>query len=358
MILMEKTFKFIEQSKLVHGDRYDYSKVTYIDILTKVKIVCSIHGEFEQTPHGHKRGNGCKHCTMGRESLSSIDFIKKANLKHNNKFTYDLTNYVNTRSKIKIACNEHGIFTQNCAAHLNGQGCPKCGMGGRISLIDVLGRFNNIHGNRYNYITTTYYNINGSIDIICNRHGKFSQRVIDHLNGSGCPKCSGKGKTNDEFISEAKLKLNNKYDYSKCNYINTKHKIIIICPKHGEFKQTPNSHLNGKGCPICKESKGEREIRLFLEKNNISYILQHKFNECKHIRLLPFDFYLPDHNICIEFNGRQHYESVKAFGGINEFEKIKLRDEIKIKFCMKHDIRLISIHYKDNVVKALSMGLI
>jgi hypothetical protein len=357
MILMGKTNKFIEQSKLVHGDRYDYSKVNYIDNITKVIIICTIHGEFEQTPHGHKRGNGCKHCTMGRDALSSINFLNKANLKHNNKFTYDLSNYVNTRSKIKITCNEHGIFTQNCAAHLNGQGCPKCGVGGRISLIEVLSRFNNIHGDKYTYITDSYYNVSDSIDIICNNHGKFNQRVIDHLAGSGCPRCVGRGKTTNEFINEAKEKHGDMFDYSLVDYVTTYEKLTIICPKHGEFKQSPRSHLKGSGCPICKESKGERKIRLLLDKKNINYLLQYRFSDCKHIKPLPFDFYLPEHNICIEFNGRQHYEPVKSFGGEKEFEKTKLRDEIKLKFCIKQNIKLISIHYKDDVIKTLEMEL-
>jgi hypothetical protein len=136
----------------------------------------------------------------------------------------------------------------------------------------------------------------------------------------------------------------NKYNYNSCNYINSKTKIIITCPKHGEFIQTPSSHLSGKGCPFCKESKGEKKIRLFLKKYKIKFTSQKTFKNCKNIRMLPFDFYIPQYNMCIEFNGEQHYRPVKYFGGEENYEKTKNNDKIKNKYCIDNNIILIIIN--------------
>jgi hypothetical protein len=113
-------------------------------------------------------------------------------------------------------------------------------------------------------------------------------------------------------------------------------------------------HLLGQGCPICNESKGENEIRKYLIKNNIKFIQQYKFPNCKHIKKLPFDFYLPNMNMCVEFNGEQHYKPINAWGGIEKFKTIKLRDKIKINFCCENKIKLLIIKYDTNIVKILT----
>lgn len=163
-----------------------------------------------------------------------------------------------------------------------------------------------------------------------------------------------KRKTTNEFIIEAKGKHGDKYDYSKVEYKNAHSKINIICPEHGEFEQTPNNHRLGNGCPICNESKGERKIRMCLEKYNIKYITQHTFDDCKNSRPLPFDFYLPEHNICIEYNGMQHYRVVGHFGGEEGFRQRVINDKIKVEYCNNNNIPLLIIKYNDDVDTALS----
>ena len=159
--------------------------------------------------------------------------------------------------------------------------------------------------------------------------------------------------TKEKFIEKAINKHGNKYDYSLVEYRNNSEKIDIICPIHNRFKQIPNNHLNGNGCPLCKESKGERKIRLFLKENNINFIPQYKFNDCKNILSLPFDFYLPEHNICVEYNGRQHYEPIKLWGGINNLIEIKKRDKIKMEYCKNNNIPLIIIKYNSKNLNKL-----
>lgn len=217
---------------------------------------------------------------------------------------------------------------------------------------------NKIHKHKYNYSLTNYKNSYSFININCPIHGEFKCRTSHHLSGVGCSKCSNKHNySNQEFINMANEVHGYKYDYSKTKYINAKTKIIITCKNHGDFKQTPSSHLSKKGCPICNESKGELEIRKFLTNHNIEFIPQKKFKDCINLetnRKLSFDFYLPKHNICIEYQGKQHFVSVKKWGGKNNLEKIKKRDNIKKIYCKNNNISLLEINYLENINSALS----
>ena len=144
---------------------------------------------------------------------------------------------------------------------------------------------------------------------------------------------------------------NNKYDYSKVNYKTAHDYVTIICPKHGEFLQKPYSHLNKRGCPSCNESQGEKLITTLLRKHNLPHVRQKRFSDCVNIHgvkrclQLPFDFYLPNSNSCIEYDGEQHFFPVLSFGGEKAFAETKLRDELKNKYCQEKGINLIRIPY-------------
>jgi hypothetical protein len=217
------------------------------------------------------------------------------------------------------------------------------------------------HDGKYDYSLVFFNNIKDSIKIICPEHGLFEQRVDIHLKGEGCKKCYltkrgvGGRLNNNDFILKAKLIHGDTYNYSNTLYIKNNEYLTINCLIHGEFKQLAQSHLNGSGCPICKESKGEREIRKYLTVNQIKYIRQHKFIDCRDIRPLPFDFYLPDNNICIEYHGIQHYEPVKYFGGDERFIIQQKRDNIKKEYCQNNNIRLIIIKFNEEFNKQLQL---
>jgi hypothetical protein len=208
------------------------------------------------------------------------------------------------------------------------------------------------HGNKYDYSLVQYINNDIKVKIICPIHGVFEQSPHDHLKGHACPNCDYRKKlTIDLFIEKARLIHGNKYDYSLVQYTNNRAKINIICPKHGIFVQVAKSHLSGAGCPKCSVlySKGEEKIEKYLKRYNIKFISQHKFNNCKGEKhKLPFDFYLPNHNICIEFDGKQHYEPLH---GLPQFNKRLIRDKIKTKYCIDNNIKLIRIPYweKSNI---------
>lgn len=256
--------------------------------------------------------------------------------------------YKNNHTKVKIICPKHGIFNQDPSHHWDGVGCPDCDNSKKITKDDFIERANKIHGNKFTYLKVIYKNTYTNIKITCEEHGEFEQKPSVHLSGFGCSRCSGKNKlTTEEFIKEAKEVHENKYDYSLVKYKRALSKVEIICFIHGKFLQTPNIHKSGGGCPVCKESKGEKEIRIFLNKNNIKFESQKKFDGCKNKNHLPFDFYLSEYNICIEVNGRQHYESIDYFGGEKAFESLTKRDNLKIKYCEDNNIPLI-LFWKTN----------
>lgn len=210
-----------------------------------------------------------------------------------------------------------------------------------------------VHGNKYDYSRVIYTHLNDKIIVGCPIHGWYKQIGKVHRSGHGCPKCScelqheAQKLSKDTFVNRARSVHRDKYSYDKVVYKSYHSKVIITCPEHGDFLQDPASHLHGQGCPICKESIGERTIRNFFEDNNISFISQFRFKDCKYKYTLPFDFYLPNYNMCIEFDGEQHFESVNLFGGVSNFEMVKKRDNIKNLFCKNNGIKLIRISYKD-----------
>jgi len=285
-----------------------------------------------------------------REKIVPEILIEKVRLIHGNKYSYSFDDIINSKSKIKITCQTHGLFLQRLDHHLNGSGCPKCVGRGKTNT-ELIESFKLIYGDKYNYDLTQYKNAKTNIKITCPKHGFFEVHARNHLRGVECAKCererlsSSQRKTTTEFLQKANETHCGYYDYSLVKYVNAKTKVQIICPKHGSFNQTPRQHIQGTGCPICKESKGERAIRLFLETNKINFISQYKFDNCKNIRPLPFDFYLPDFNICIEYQGEQHYINKNFFGGEVKLKYVQSNDNTKKQYCLQNNIKLYTIPY-------------
>jgi len=344
----------------VHGERYDLSKLKYINGRTKVEIVCKKHGGWKTTVDPVFRGSGCPKCSLvtggEKRRLSKIEFLEKCQVVHNNKYNYSKVNYLGSSKKITISCKEHGDFKQTPSSHLSGRGCPKCGRGDnyKLSVSEFINRSKSQHGNKYDYSNVDYININTEVEIICTSHGKFLQRPDFHMRGSGCPKCSiievhkKQIKPKDDFIKDSVSVHGNLYDYSKVNYLNSKTKVIITCIKHGDFLQTPNNHLRGNGCPNCNSSKGELFVKKYLKENNIEFIQQHTFENLKIKRRLKCDFFLPKKNVIIEYNGIQHYISKKQFGGKEGLKRTQKSDNLKRLFCSENGINLLEIKFDDS----------
>ena len=140
--------EFVHRAKEKHGDRYDYSKVEYVSNKTKVIIICSVHGEFEQAPNKHLCGRGCPTCgrerTIKHNFLTLEDFTQKARTVHSNKYDYSNSIYTGTHDNIEIICEKHGSFFQTPHNHLSGMGCPRCSTSvskTEIKLVDFIRTF-------------------------------------------------------------------------------------------------------------------------------------------------------------------------------------------------------------------------
>ena len=318
------TKEFIRRARLKHGNRYNYDKVVYTTAKEKVIITCTQHGEFEQSPTQHLRGNHCLKCSRisANNSINKgfTNFLKRSRCTHGMRYTYIESSYTKLHARVEVVCPDHGSFFQVASNHASGSGCPACkarnaGLRRLSTQDEFVAKAVGVHGLSYDYSKVEYRNSSSKILIICPQHGEFKQVASYHLSGNGCSKCgdvikrfSTTGDTEEFVIAAAKLHLNT-YDYSKVNYVKSKIKVTIICKEHGEFEQIPNDHLMGKGCPACKitSSKAEDSIAEFLEFTHGVIRRDRKVLKGKEIDILV------DCGIGIEYNGRYwHSERVHS----------------------------------------------
>lgn len=294
------------------------------------------------------------------------EFINLANNIHNYKYSYPKQEFKNLYTKIKIICPKHGMFEQRPNTHLKGHGCKKCAtekdtLRKYMSQEEFINRCKKLFPN-YDYSKTIYKGTHNKVTVICLKHGPFTVSAASLLAKHGCDRCYRRLSTKESFI-EAAIKVHgNKYDYSKVNYKNNNTKVEIICPKHGSFWSTPGNHLSGKSCFKCQSSKGEKKIRELLTGMNIEFVEQKRFKDCRDKNPLPFDFYLPNYNMCIEYQGEQHYIPVKH-GNMSQkimkenLKKVQKRDKIKRQYCKENSITLLEIKYTDIIEKVIKAVL-
>jgi hypothetical protein len=298
------------------------------------------------------------------KKLTTQEFIDRASKKHNYIFDYSLTQYKDAHSKIKIICPNGHTFEQIPNDHLNGRGCKFCHYDktssiNKLSLEEIKVRLYKLYQDKFKFDFSNYKTLESKIKCICPNHGDFKIRVSCLLKNKNCWKCKGtqpqKGNL-EWFLEKSKQIHNGYYDYSKSIYTTGKKKLIIICPKHGEFLQSASAHMKGQGCPSCKMSKGEKIIRTWLSNNHIKFIPQYSFED---FAKFSYDFYLPIHNICIEYDGELHYMSPKIMGGINKLKKRQKYDNLKTGYCYKNKINLIRIPYFEikNINNILERGI-
>jgi hypothetical protein len=277
------TEEFIEKAKIIHGDKYDYSKTEYNGCFEKVCIICPEHGEFWQSPNNHLNGSGCSKCSKYSNHYNTKEWVKKAKEIHGDKYDYSKVEYKSAKKNVIVICPEHGEFSIRPDNHNNGQGCPIC------------------------------------------RYIKSSSAIRKNV---------------DTFISECKKIHGNKYDYSKIEYKNNKTKVCIICSEHGEFWQTPDNHLKGKGCPKCSQSKLEEKTKEFLIENNVIFEEQKTFDWLLFKKPMKLDFYLPTYKVAIECQGIQHFKPFEYFGGEDGLNYNIEKDNKKSVLCAENGVKL------------------
>ncbi len=339
--MAKKTLEqFVEDSKKIHGDFYDYSKVIYETNKTKVEITCPKHGSFWQVAKSHYlRGDGCYKCS--KERLSELysftveQFVENSRKVHGNKYDYSKVIYKKSGSKVEVICPEHGSFYPIANNHIRGSSCPTCSGKIRTTLEHFVEKAKEIHNNEYDYSKVEYKTVDDKIEIICLKHGSFWQTPYSHTGQKcGCPKCYGSEmKTIEQFIEEARKIHKNKFDYSKVEYLGAHKKIEIICPKHGAFFQRPNTHTNGKGCLRCTSNISKPETA-WLNSLNIPDDKEHRQVRIKTpSKTYTVDGFEPETNTIYEFLGDFWHGNLKRYSAnkINKHNKKtmkQLNDEI------------------------------
>jgi hypothetical protein len=311
--------QFIEKSNKIHMNKYNYSKIDYTGSSNKIIIVCILHGDFSQKVNDHLNNKGCPKCAKNY-NYNTEEFIIKANFIHKNKYNYLKVNYVNTNTKIKIICKIHGEFEQIPNIHLNGSGCDNCSIENKFSNTkEFIEKTITIHNNTYDYSKVNYITAETKITIICKTHGEFQQTPHSHLNGYGCSKCSKTYHYNtSEFIIKSIELYNEKYDYSKVKYINNRSNIILICKIHGEFEQTASSHLRGKECHKCIQNSYSKISINWLEflskyyNTNIQHALNSNEFKIPNTKYKA-DGYCKETNTIYEFHGDFWHGNHKLF---------------------------------------------
>ena len=393
----------LDRFKKVHGDKYDYSLVEYNRSDENVIIICSLHGEFLQTPQIHWIGSGCNECGNLKTAKSlrktKEKFIEESNLVHGEKYDYSLVEYVSGSTKVNIICkkNGHGVFPMTPGNHHEGQGCPICGrtkssITRTKSTENFIKQAKEIYLDKiYGYEKVNYLKGNKNVIIVCPIHGDFLKTPKKHLQGQGCQICGdleGREKsrlTIEEFIERSNIIHNNYYGYDKVEYVNNSTDVIIVCPVHGDFPQTPSSHLSGRGCVDCgiirRAEEQTKSVEQFIMEANLKHNGIYEYGNVDYKKAIEdvlitckihgdflqtpdshlqgsgcqrclnkgegrlaiilneigivhryfrisnriFDFYLPEYDIIIERDGEQHYyKEVKNWGTVKDNHQIDI----------------------------------
>ena len=346
----------------VHQGKYDYSKAVYINLDTKVEIICKEHGSFMQTPANHRKGKGCPLCKNSKisklKTLTKDVWVKRFKDAHGERYDYSNFDPANMDHQHEIVCKQHGPFSQDPHSHASGKGCPKCAQE-RSSQRQMKGQEQAMEeikekwGDKYTYPSFHYKGHDGKLVVNCPLHGDFSTTFGNHISGHGCPRCAYERISLARMVENREVKQRameihgGKYSYEWMDYKGMKKSIKILCNKHGEFTQMAETHLSGSGCPDCATpvSKGEQELYDVVLKMCPDAVQ----SDHSVLGRRELDIYIPSKKIAIEFNGVYwHSDKIKP----KKYHYDKWKD------CKEKGIRLIQIldiDWKNNREKMLSI---
>jgi len=373
---------FVEKSNIKHNFKYSYDNVPdSFRVRSKVIITCPEHGDFKQTADSHKRGCGCPYCAgkLGEDTKKNTKIKKEKVVKILKIRELDSVKLVSipkkkvgrplNKEKYVFHCEIHGRIEKNKSQIYKGQICGEClKIENRKNMFNKeLNKMKELHNNRFEY--PDYIDLVGvktKITIRCIEHDhtfKYYKSVHMQTKYGGCIHCLKQyrnvgTKEHDLLIEQFKDIHGERYGYDNVVYQGAYVKVLITCDKHGDFEQTPGSHLSGSGCPKCKHSTGEKLIQGLLKKMEIKYTTQKSFYGCtnnKTGKALPFDIYVPEFHTCIEFDGYQHFIPVERWGGEDKLKEVQYRDNIKNVYCKDNDINLIRIPYTMNRVEIVDV---
>jgi len=316
-----RTSGFIKKAVAVHDGTYDYTNVVYTHSQTKVCIVCSVHGEFQQTPNVHLSGKGCYQCgrdATGNKSKKSLDvFVKEAKKVHGDKYDYTNSVYSGSGGDIAIHCNAcNRDFEQRAYRHISGMGCQVCAnrkvaANRKVSKEEFLRRCIEKHGTLFDYTNIDFVSMGTPITLYCKNHGDFVILPSTHMNGAGCKSCG----LHVAFMHSLETCLEmfrdvhkDTYIYDKVQYDGNRTHVTVTCRKHGDFLIAPGNHKGGQGCPTCgvNISHGETAIQDWITSLGVQ---AEKLRKHSIIGNYEVDVYLPEHKLGIEYNGLYWHNS-------------------------------------------------
>ena len=342
-----------EVKEYIDNEGYKLLSTEYKNNKTKLKIMCNKNHIFEMKFNSFKSGQRCPKCN-GTQKLTYEEVKEYIN---NEGYELLSTKYINNRTKLKIKCNEGHIFEMNFNNFKDsGARCPYCSNNAKYKYEEVK---EYIESFGYELLSKEYINNNTKLKIMCDKGHIYETCFKVFKKEFRCPYCSNNAKYTIEFVREYLKSF--KYTLLSEEYINTNTHIKIMCPEGHIYEATFAEFKNhNRRCPICNASKGEKRIEEILKKLNIKFKVQYRFENCKFYKTLPFDFYITDYNICIEYDGVQHYKVIDYFGGLDGFIDTKIRDTIKDKYCEDNNIALIRIPYWnfDDIENILTKELI
>ena len=347
-----------------HGYHLPKENQEYTVQRKKYIYICPKHGEYKQSWSDHKVGHGCKKCQYEKINKKDLSYFEKR-LKDKFKNTLTINSIFREDKKVlcNVTCVKHNITYTNIVNDMldkrRGNHCPKCSNYCKVA---------NRKGKTKKKIPKDYYDecVKLGVDLpiedyrgnnklikhVCKNGHVYLQEPNVHLRGYGCSICSDNYKpTPQEY-------------YNRCEqlgidlpiepYVNNSTKIEYMCDLGHIYKQTPNNHYI-YGCPICKESHGEKFIRVYLDKHNIPYESQKKFHDLKDKALLSYDFYLPNQKVLIEYQGIQHFESI-SFDSKNytDLKKQQYHDKLKREYAKDNGYTLLEPTYKLNTQEKIN----
>lgn len=352
--------KFIIDSKKVHGEKYDYSRVEYVNSFKEVEIGCPVHGYFWQKPIIHTTGHGCYDCGNDRIAEGKLlpfdEYDRRVHEMYGDKYTVVRESYVGVKDKpILVICDKHGEFEIGANGFVRGLSeCPTCGNDKVVIFNDAsaVEALKNKFGDLYDYTKVKFIDMYSDVEVGCPYHGSVYKSLRNFLQGNNlCPDCTY-SHSKDEFLEKAFKIHADRYDYSLVpSVIRYDEKLQIKCKKHGVFMQTAFHHFY-HGCPVCSLSKLERKVWNRLRTESIDFICQKTFDwlgRGTH-SFFRLDFYVPKANIGIECQGIQHFKDVDFFD--RSVDEQKEDDRTKQILCKEHGIDVIYF-YDGNEIQAV-----
>jgi hypothetical protein len=276
------TEEFINKGILKHNNFYDYSKVIYKNSKSNIIITCPEHGDFKQLSNNHLQGHGCEKCA-GNRILTTEEFINRSKSKHGNLYDYSKVDYKNNRISVIIICKKHGKFEQNPFDHLKGHGCMGCSGSLKLTTEEFIKRANLKHDKFYDYSKVVYKNNISKVIITCRNHGDFLQIPKDHLRGVGCDKCTKRySKISINWINYLQNSINKEiqnmlsplgeYRIPTTNYLADGYckETNTIYEFHGDiWHGNPKLYNENEVNPVSKKTYGELYQFTQIKKNKI-----------------------------------------------------------------------------------------